>query len=712
MAKSVLSCAPCQWLLERSLREGEPPDERARKETVVPLLTLCTPTSLVSFFLWTLSPPGTAASTYPASVGAIIFVELTVFGAILVTRRLPLLMVEISMLCFTGCLMILDWGQAAELSQRLWFPVILTFDLMLTLNGRQWAQRIQVHMCAMFSFLYSMEDGVRLGLYDIEGWSTVDRSEVMKHTECADPPCAVGVTNGLLRWMMIALVLYVDFFATRGFAEGQRREKEAMRASVHVAEQVSVALVRFDLETAAGALAAEEAGLPEALLASLQNLVSNLASYRPYLPQSVLEGRSEDPDDAAGTDSNGSSDGPFSGMCDPLGSGHGMRDPLSSGHGMLDPLSSGHCSQHGRSRRESSSGDSSMGSGSTGAQNYGTKRKSSVSLAHRVQQRRVVLLVRNSRNMLPACQQYAPTHLYAWMTEQVEDFLTAVRDQKGLVDLISGDHHYASFGAIKQLGGARMKAAHCAAALCFTDTDPASRGPSTTASGAESATLDELETTSAVCSGLGLCGDFGCPSMQRFMVIGPVRSVLNVQERMAAGWGVGVLMDDAVRADATTFWQCRLRKRVVWQKYGATTATGLWELLAARQSGGGDDGPQEWMYELDDSDLWGPYNAAVSAWCLGKTDEALGIASKAAAECCPSQLSVHDAEATPAVGGKSGAALECPLADALRVLQSAIASGQDPPLLCYTATSSAGLPSPVCDSESDTGSPQCPDPLR
>ena len=85
----------------------------------------------------------------------------------------------------------------------------------------------------------------------------------------------------MLTWVYPAIVFVADFALTRGFASGMRMENARTRASVHIAEQIAVALMTFDLSRARVHLDADSSEhLPPGLYNALSQLLENLHKYK------------------------------------------------------------------------------------------------------------------------------------------------------------------------------------------------------------------------------------------------------------------------------------------------------------------------------------------------------------------------------------------------------------------------------------------------
>eukprot|EP00665_Eupelagonemidae_sp_cell47_P014490 gene14490-biopygen8290 len=241
------------------------------------------------------------------------------------------------------------------------------------------------------------------------------------------------------------------------------------------------------------------------------------------------------------------------------------------------------------------------------------------------------MFVCNYCGFLPAAAQEPAERVSVWLTEELTHCASNVAAQRGVVELISADHTFASFGAVHHIGAHRQAAVRAAMGVTRRDElmTEAGRVARERALGA----LAKLPIISAACSGQALCGDFGGTAQLRFMEIGGVSSLIAAMERLATRWGVSALVDDAVHLDASTGWDCRLREQVVYAKRGDDRPLLLWQVAGERGEGDTADGAaDEWMYSLaaQPPNPWAEYNEAVRWWIAGRSSDARRRAAEAA----------------------------------------------------------------------------------
>eukprot|EP01062_Namystynia_karyoxenos_P071182 TRINITY_DN665_c3_g2_i2.p1 TRINITY_DN665_c3_g2~~TRINITY_DN665_c3_g2_i2.p1 ORF type:complete len:737 (+),score=180.69 TRINITY_DN665_c3_g2_i2:104-2212(+) len=655
----------CRPIVERALRDADTSEERRRKEIVIPVLLIG---GIVSF-LQAVADSFTIIVFRLRWWCAVVTWAACTAGICWPIARGSFTLELIGALCTGGSL-------------RIWPMVILVMDMFLAVAMPKRYQMFVIHITGLWLIIDVVEREFRLGVYDIP--SMTDTIRFWELCNCSTPPCGLGhlmfVPVGICG---VLFMLYADYFATRSFAEGLQSEKCRAEASVLVADQVSAALAHFDLGTAASALDQAGNALPPKLLTSFQQLLANLASYRPYLPQSCFA--------AALAGSEGTDDGTEEDGRTSLG---GL------GHSIV-------CADSVESADSVSS--SSAARTASDMSGRGLPAKMCVAQASGVRARpallrRATLLLRNSCDFLQYTAQADGQAVSDALAAAVEGFIAVVGSRGGVPDLLSGDHLSATFGAVKAQGTHRLSATGAAVQLAA----PVATGTAAQ-SGAQSAAQSYLTlvpeaqqvhsfsgegrswqsrrcseargpVTVAVCSGKALCGDFGSATAQRFMVLGPLSSFAPAVERAAAAWGVAVLIDPVVQLDIEQFWSCRLRRKVRFPKLGTSEHLALWEVLQDNLEGcaGAAD---EWMYELEKVlvNPWMAYNTIVTQWCTGSAAEALaGIerlrseGSSSAEEGVPQEVSLALAALAEALQG------DCP-----------------PPIGELSAAAMAGDPAPV-----------------
>eukprot|EP01062_Namystynia_karyoxenos_P020607 TRINITY_DN177_c0_g4_i1.p1 TRINITY_DN177_c0_g4~~TRINITY_DN177_c0_g4_i1.p1 ORF type:complete len:649 (+),score=118.80 TRINITY_DN177_c0_g4_i1:92-2038(+) len=598
-----MPCHPLQWLVQRTLHPGDSEADRRAKEIVVPLLPFI---AFVAFFSWVTDVEKIVGYWYGALWIWLVTAGLLIY--VLATRRLTVPMVEVTCVAYVAGVVAVDWASAAANVPRVWACVVLVMDILLAVGARKAAQRVALGVTFAWLLVDVFEGAFTLGLYDLPYWSEGNGQKC----DCSDPPCATPLALAAVSFLIGVTVLFVDYMATRSFAEGLHRQTSRLAASITVAEQVAESLALFDLEAAQGALD-RHSSMPRMLRLSFERLLDNLASYRPYLPQSCLPQHAGEELEAAGTRTSASPSPPSAFEVSRVNT-----VPDHPGSPGSSPAGSWLDSDGPRLSSLATQSDTALAGTPTGAcaSLPHSGRRVSTAVGECVpatrwagnvpHQRRLTLLHCNRSGFLGAAADLAPAELIALLGDEVEHFVAAVNRQKGCVDLLSADHLSASFGAPRALATHRVAAVRCAMGFRTGEGE-----------GGRAATR-----TAAACSGQALCGDFGSSAAQRFMVVGGVSSLLAAAERAAAAWGSAVLVDDLIREDCETTWDCRVRMIVTFPKRGSRTPFGLWEVVSAKSD---DSRPvDEWMYQLEAAspNPWAQYNAAVCAWCQLQWDRA------------------------------------------------------------------------------------------
>eukprot|EP00756_Hemistasia_phaeocysticola_P044072 Hpha_TRINITY_DN17653_c0_g1::TRINITY_DN17653_c0_g1_i1::g.158722::m.158722 len=127
-------------------------------------------------------------------------------------------------------------------------------------------------------FVASTESAFLVGIY-------AQITSVTPFCDCSDPPCAVRAGSAYSNMGVSILVLLVDFYFTRGFATDLRVQLQRAKRTVEVAAEITAALARYDVDEAEKAIEGGE-GISVELAESFGQLLSNLRSYKAYLPHS------------------------------------------------------------------------------------------------------------------------------------------------------------------------------------------------------------------------------------------------------------------------------------------------------------------------------------------------------------------------------------------------------------------------------------------
>eukprot|EP00756_Hemistasia_phaeocysticola_P042290 Hpha_TRINITY_DN16962_c2_g2::TRINITY_DN16962_c2_g2_i1::g.54152::m.54152 len=210
-------------------------------------------------------------------LGSIIF-----FGGVLVNRGMGPTM-DLYMMTLSAAILSLDWYFSSEARPRAWSMVVLMLDTALVFD-RPRPLPVVLLVTILWLIVEAFESAARVGIYKAAS------STFPPVCDCVDPPCASSVVTTVGNLSIALLVLLLDFHLTRGFATELRLQLRRVNASVEVAAKIAGSLASYDIENAGKAINNRGEDLPEELVKSYLLLLSNLKSYRAYLPEALLPG--------------------------------------------------------------------------------------------------------------------------------------------------------------------------------------------------------------------------------------------------------------------------------------------------------------------------------------------------------------------------------------------------------------------------------------
>eukprot|EP00756_Hemistasia_phaeocysticola_P019307 Hpha_TRINITY_DN15650_c8_g1::TRINITY_DN15650_c8_g1_i1::g.98271::m.98271 len=587
-AKCMRKCS--DWIIKAG---DSPLDIRIKRDVTPVVLFLFAPFSFV--FLRELG--GNRNPTLCLALGLWIFI-FVVYLAWGMAGRTMSKIVNVFIICFTAGIILLDLFSVAGIRGRVWALVVVMLDTALVFDLPQTIPFV-MRLTLLYLLLQSTESVFRFGLYDV----IHPQDPVV--CDCADPPCAAEVVSAYAQMFAGACVLIIDFHLTRGFATNLRLQLRRIESSIEVAGEVTAALARYDVDVAGQAIMGGK-DLPEELACSFLLLLSNLRSYKAFLPHSclvitcttpleeqvpdepaslpVIEPLIEPQDTVQSIAIQHSPEGsPQS--CAPKADDRGSRF---SGGGSLRSRERSTYSSPQWGSMEGSGHLDIAGSPATFLDEkitaMGERRSSVIKMACR--KARVSLAAANVVGYLSIFKDLSSESNAAWIAHDVEHWCAAVAGSRGVVDLIGGDRRYASFNARQGCSG------HASAAIDIL----CSRGSGEwTGSGTalEQSRLS-CQWSGCVVSGQAVCGDFGSYSVLRFMVLGGVSASLHPIERVAANWGVVALADGEAFASACYGWDGLLLGALVMQKRVECLKVYSMTSRLRRE----ERGPEEWMYEI------------------------------------------------------------------------------------------------------------------
>eukprot|EP01062_Namystynia_karyoxenos_P031982 TRINITY_DN23654_c0_g1_i1.p1 TRINITY_DN23654_c0_g1~~TRINITY_DN23654_c0_g1_i1.p1 ORF type:complete len:680 (+),score=186.57 TRINITY_DN23654_c0_g1_i1:102-2141(+) len=578
--------------------------------------------------------------------GAGLFGTVAAGAQLLATRRLLPSSVAVWLLLLGTLMLCGDYISFGTMD--IWTLEVLVMDGLIAFTAPPWSAKAMITLVTVYLVCRSMLD-------DHGFW--VEIGDAQEYTDLRCPAKAFHLAVMVTFYRVGAFVC--DFIITRTFAAAVRSQYEVMKVSQEVTETLAALLSRYEVELAQAAVEDERSeSLPPALRESFRQLVANLTSYKPFLPQSCLP-REREMEEEGGSYilSPGTSATP--------------RPNLDADLLRQHTLSSSESHRISGVPEDVSPANSPRAAGVQHAVTPLSPLRSSSMRAvlSAVQRSRVSCLCTNHRGFLSQIEGQELESVTEWVGGEVGYFTSCTNALRGVVDRLCGDHFLSSFNAARRCATHRVSAARCADA--YSQKDPGSCVIKRVSDRRES-TL-HAEVTTAVCTGTCICGDFGNSTIVRFMIIGQVPNHLSFIERLAANWKVRVLVDSCTHGDLADTWRCRLRCSALWIKQGVSRSL-LWELDGERLGQCGErDSPQEWMYELAEAgpDPWQQHARAMRLWLERDFAGA--------------------AEAASAPAEPEGAPQLPELQEALKQLAAAAAAEEEPPVVPFYEPGNAAV---------------------
>ena len=270
---------PCY---DRAINKNDSLIQQKRKKvmiTIFSVLVVQTFGSLLAYLPARL-PLATAAIImyFIGSVGVVIWL-------IVLKRNATDTFMVFTSIIFVAAITVADIGNAAFESPPSWPLYILIVDILLTCEAPSSISLCVVGWCCVYLTFVSSEMIFRFGLlsFNWQGYAQEYRHE---QYDCVDLPCKRALIKVSGELCAKVAVFVFDFAFTRSFASAVLEERKLILASVDTTQHIAMALSRFDLEQSTSLL--NDACIPEELRCALEQILKNLRSYKPYLPQSCL----------------------------------------------------------------------------------------------------------------------------------------------------------------------------------------------------------------------------------------------------------------------------------------------------------------------------------------------------------------------------------------------------------------------------------------
>eukprot|EP01065_Artemidia_motanka_P028776 TRINITY_DN3438_c0_g3_i1.p1 TRINITY_DN3438_c0_g3~~TRINITY_DN3438_c0_g3_i1.p1 ORF type:complete len:812 (+),score=200.23 TRINITY_DN3438_c0_g3_i1:66-2438(+) len=179
-----------------------------------------------------------------------------------------------------------DCVNAANLRLRVWSVIVSVVDVALVAELNQ--RLVLVIICSTVVFLLFLGTE-QVGDYGVFRALKSSEQSTPLVCDCSDPPCSLTVDVAASESLAYVLVFLYDFYVTQGFARNMRHQMKLVSTAVEVCDIITNHVSRYEVE-AARELISSDSGrqLPEGLHHSYLRLLSNLESYKPYLPDSLL----------------------------------------------------------------------------------------------------------------------------------------------------------------------------------------------------------------------------------------------------------------------------------------------------------------------------------------------------------------------------------------------------------------------------------------
>eukprot|EP01065_Artemidia_motanka_P051613 TRINITY_DN9130_c0_g1_i6.p1 TRINITY_DN9130_c0_g1~~TRINITY_DN9130_c0_g1_i6.p1 ORF type:complete len:776 (+),score=164.34 TRINITY_DN9130_c0_g1_i6:70-2397(+) len=268
--------ACCEYVTRPTLQPSDTQQERNLKGTLAPLLV----TVIIASFMTTIN---TAAEGSLAALGFILLQVSCIGGYVMLWRGVGVqLATSFTLLLAAAGVFILDVNGAARQSLRVWALIVPLVDVALVAElHRAITDGLVISTC-LFLVVLTADASVKFGLMDLAAvWREYDVPEAC---DCTEPPCKLPADEAVATVFAYVSVFLFDFAITRRFAQMQ-----LIATSVDVCDVLTDRIARYEIEAGRDILAGEEgARLPPRLRDSYSNLLDNLDSYKPYLPDSLL----------------------------------------------------------------------------------------------------------------------------------------------------------------------------------------------------------------------------------------------------------------------------------------------------------------------------------------------------------------------------------------------------------------------------------------
>ena len=477
MLKSIVDFlfGPC---LRRAISTNDSPGQVKRKKLVIILSCIVAAVTLNTLFL----TYGKKLLTFVANLLFHILTVILLTLLIVLKKNVTDSLLEVSSVIMLIGISLQDIEAGMLQNNPSWPLFVIIVDVLLVCEAPMRATVGVVCWCCLLLLVISIESSYSFGLFDLE-YQQYSQEHRREKFDCEKLPCNSSIDISLLNLLTQFIVFLMDFFCTRGFAAAVLEEKNNILASVDAANAIATSLSRFDLEQATSLL--EDADIPGGLRDALEQILCNLRSYRPYLPQSCI------PVSYSSDESTATEETPRTSQ-----SGSGASTTIES---LLQQQP---------------------------AASYRVRRKFECLSAS--------LLVANIRNSF-AVLQYSQDSFNGLISDMISATSDVIVKHRGTLDLFLGDRVFANFGATRS--HVNHPTSCTDAAMAITSLADRVLGPY------QKFASNNLSMNIGMASGKLVCGDLGSENVMRFSVIGKLSLLVGVVERVASIKGVPMLTE-------------------------------------------------------------------------------------------------------------------------------------------------------------------------
>ena len=558
-------------LIDRSILSTDSPLQVKRKRLLIPLCIVMLTVAIAALLIRT-------------RVLVIIIVGwMVLFGIIPVLSILLVMKSQVSetMITYfvfvsTVCILLTDISSAAIPGyERFWSFFIIVIDVLFIMEAHKYTSTVIFVTCICYLFIMSLEATWRFGILDfkIQDYEQEDRR---KGVSCLKLPCATTYETSVLNLGLQIFIFVVDFVCTRGFALGLIEERNHVRDSIVVVNEIATLLSKFDLTTASKLLSERDHAIPTGLRVTLDSILNNLRSYQPYLPQSCFCSKPSQDDLNEHLDNSILTNSLLKGSNSFQTASNSMRSNVNI------PLAA-----------------TESGMSIILTDNY------NISMRKSFQFIKASLMVVNINNSMSVLE-HSLLSYDRIISILVKTTFDSILKFKGTPDVFLGDRMFANFGASRR-NITHAKSCFDAASLVYDC------GKSSIFSPHQDFLPKKLELNIGLSTGQVACGDLGNFDMLRFSIIGRSSQFVCVVERIGSALGIPIATDSNFHKSIYHI----AESRIILQQFIYDGVVEFIFQVAPNVS----NQPQsaEWMYAMQNNGvgIWDDYNVAVAVILSG-----------------------------------------------------------------------------------------------